>query len=219
MAIAGEAAAAARGFPGDAGGRARRGPQHAAGLPARPRGLPRASSSAGADRLRARGAGEIGAYLRAMSEAGTGAGLARAAAVRDPPAVQVPRRRRRGRGGSRRSGFAGPKQGRPLPKTLSVAEVDRLIEAARGRTDDTQRPRARAGAAAACADRDALRHRPARDRAGDAAALGARGRRPRADHQGQGRARAHRAAQRRPRAPRSTAISTSAARTATTWRR
>ena len=32
-------------------------------------------------------------------------------------------------------GLAGPKQGRPLPKTLSVAEVDRLIEAARRRTE------------------------------------------------------------------------------------
>ena len=30
---------------------------------------------------------------------------------------------------------AGPKQGRPLPKTLSVAEVDRLIAAAKGRID------------------------------------------------------------------------------------
>jgi len=31
-------------------------------------------------------------------------------------------------------GLKGPKQGRPLPKTLSVAEVERLIEAARRRT-------------------------------------------------------------------------------------
>jgi integrase/recombinase XerD len=42
-------------------------------------------------------------------------------------------------------GFAGPKQGRPLPKTLSVAEVDRLIEAARRRTEVTRgRERVRA---------------------------------------------------------------------------
>ena len=34
-------------------------------------------------------------------------------------------------------GLAGPKQGRALPKTLSVAEVDRLIEAARRRTETT----------------------------------------------------------------------------------
>ena len=60
-------------------------------------------------------------------------------------------------------GLAGPKAGRPLPKTLSVAEVDRLIEAARRRTETTKGPRARARAAPACADRDALRHRPARD--------------------------------------------------------
>ena len=32
-------------------------------------------------------------------------------------------------------GFAGPKKARALPKTLSVAEVDRLIEAARRRTE------------------------------------------------------------------------------------
>ncbi|HJU32660.1 MAG TPA: site-specific tyrosine recombinase XerD [Hyphomicrobiaceae bacterium] len=42
-------------------------------------------------------------------------------------------------------GMAGPRQGRPLPKTLSVAEVDRLIEAARVRTEQTRgRERVRA---------------------------------------------------------------------------
>lgn len=41
--------------------------------------------------------------------------------------------------------LAGPKKARALPKTLSVAEVDRLIEAARGRIDFTQgRDRVRA---------------------------------------------------------------------------
>ena len=35
-------------------------------------------------------------------------------------------------------GFAGPKRTRSLPKTLSVAEVDRLIEAARRRTETTK---------------------------------------------------------------------------------
>ena len=34
-------------------------------------------------------------------------------------------------------GLAGPKQGRPLPRTLSVAEVDRLIEAAKERIGGT----------------------------------------------------------------------------------
>jgi len=34
-------------------------------------------------------------------------------------------------------GLSGPKQGRPLPRTLSVAEVDRLIEAARARIAGT----------------------------------------------------------------------------------
>ena len=72
-------------------------------------------------------------------------------------------------------GLAGPKKSRALPKTLSVAEVDRLIEAARRRTETHQGPRPRARAAPARADRDALRHRPARVRAGDAAAIGAAG--------------------------------------------
>ena len=35
-------------------------------------------------------------------------------------------------------GIAGPKQQRPLPRTLSVAEVDRLIEAARARIPGTR---------------------------------------------------------------------------------
>ena len=33
------------------------------------------------------------------------------------------------------AGLAGPKRQRPLPRTLNVAEVDRLLETARGRTD------------------------------------------------------------------------------------
>ena len=73
-------------------------------------------------------------------------------------------RRRRARGGCRPSasysssspaegviaedpahGFAGPKKGRALPKTLSVAEVDRLIEAAQRRIEPAKgRDRVRA---------------------------------------------------------------------------
>jgi integrase/recombinase XerD len=42
-------------------------------------------------------------------------------------------------------GFAGPKKGLAIPKTLSIAEVDRLIEAAQRRTDTTKgRDRVRA---------------------------------------------------------------------------
>ncbi len=40
-------------------------------------------------------------------------------------------------------GLAGPRRARALPKTLSVAEVDRLIETARARIEP-------AGAATAC---------------------------------------------------------------------
>ena len=35
------------------------------------------------------------------------------------------------------AGLSGPKRQRPLPRTLNVAEVDRLLEAARGRIDGT----------------------------------------------------------------------------------
>ena len=42
-------------------------------------------------------------------------------------------------------GFAGPKKGQAIPKTLSIAEVDRLIEAAQRRTETTKgRDRVRA---------------------------------------------------------------------------
>ena len=81
---------------------------------------------------------EIGAYLREPVGGGAGAGLARAAALRHPPAVQVPGRRRRDRRGPGARALPGPKKSRPLPKTLSVAEVDRLIEAARRRTESTK---------------------------------------------------------------------------------
>lgn len=87
---------------------------------------------------------DIGAYLRSLSESGLAptSRARRLSAIRqlfkflvaegtvaEDPAI----------------GFAGPKQGRPLPKTLSVAEVDRLIEAARRRTETTRgRERVRA---------------------------------------------------------------------------
>jgi integrase/recombinase XerD len=77
---------------------------------------------------------DIGAYLRSISQAG----LAPASRARRLSAlrqlfkflaaegvmVEDPALR-----------FAGPKRARSLPKTLSVAEVDRLIEAARRRTE------------------------------------------------------------------------------------
>ena len=183
-----------RPVPGDAGGGAGRRRQHAAGLSARPRRF------SGLSRPRDNGAGRP--WSRPISP---------------PICARCPRadwRRPRARAGCRRSGscssswpakgvvaedpahgLAGPKKARALPKTLSVAEVDRLIEAARARIEPAKgRDRVRA-LQALCADRDAVRHRHARDRARDAAALGAGGRRPRAGHQGQGRPRAPRAAE------------------------
>jgi integrase/recombinase XerD len=90
------------------------------------------------------GKAEVGSYMRGLSETGLAPAsrARRLSALRqlckflvaegvmtDDPAL----------------GVAGPKQGRPLPKTLSVAEVDRLIEAARRRTESTKgRDRVRA---------------------------------------------------------------------------
>ena len=84
---------------------------------------------------------EIGAYLRALSEAG----LAPASRARRLSAIRQLFKFLVAEGLIAEDpalGFAGPKQGRPLPKTLSVAEVDRLIEAA------AAAPRRRAAATA-----------------------------------------------------------------------
>ncbi len=87
---------------------------------------------------------EIGAYLRALSQSG----LAPASRARRLSAIRQLFKFLVGEGVIAEDpvvGFAGPKQGRPLPKTLSVAEVDRLIEAARRRTETTRgRERVRA---------------------------------------------------------------------------
>ena len=87
---------------------------------------------------------DIGAYLRQLSEAGMAPTsrarrlsavrqlfkfLSAEGAVAEDPAL----------------GFAGPKKGQTIPKILSIAEVDRLIEAARRRTGVTRgRERVRA---------------------------------------------------------------------------
>src|SRR2546429_324820 len=79
---------------------------------------------------------EIGAYLRVMSETG----LAPASRARRLSAIRQLFKFLVAEGVMAEDpvlGFAGPKQGRPLPKTLSVAEVDRLIETARLRTQRT----------------------------------------------------------------------------------
>ena len=87
---------------------------------------------------------EIGAYLRVLSETG----LAPASRARRLSAIRQLFKFLIAEGVMAEDpvlGFAGPKQGRPLPKTLSVAEVDRLIETARLRTQRTRgRDRVRA---------------------------------------------------------------------------
>jgi len=87
---------------------------------------------------------DIGAYLRVLSEGG----LAPASRARRLSAIRQLFKFLVAEGVMAEDpvlGFAGPKQGRPLPKTLSVAEVDRLIETARLRTQRTRgRDRVRA---------------------------------------------------------------------------
>jgi integrase/recombinase XerD len=87
---------------------------------------------------------EIGAYMRAQSEAG----LAPTSRARRLSAIRQLFKFLVGEDAMAEDpaqGLAGPKQGRPLPKTLSVAEVDRLLEAARQRTQATRgRERVRA---------------------------------------------------------------------------
>jgi integrase/recombinase XerD len=87
---------------------------------------------------------DIGAYLRVLSETG----LAPASRARRLSAIRQLFKFLVAEGVMAEDpvlGFAGPKQGRPLPKTLSVAEVDRLIETARLRTQRTRgRDRVRA---------------------------------------------------------------------------
>jgi integrase/recombinase XerD len=77
---------------------------------------------------------DIGAYLRNRSEAG----LAPASRARRLSAVRQLFKFLAGEGVIAEDpalGLAGPKMQRPLPQTLSVAEVDHLIEAARARTE------------------------------------------------------------------------------------
>ena len=77
---------------------------------------------------------DIGAYLRAMSEGG----LAPASRARRLSAIRQLFKFLAAEGVVAEDpahGVAGPKKARALPKTLSVAEVDRLIEAARARTE------------------------------------------------------------------------------------
>jgi integrase/recombinase XerD len=87
---------------------------------------------------------DISAYLRGQSEAG----LAPASRARRLSAVRQLFKFLAGEGlivEDPSIGLAGPRMQRSLPKTLSVAEVDRLIEAARAHTETaTGRDRVRA---------------------------------------------------------------------------
>jgi integrase/recombinase XerD len=80
---------------------------------------------------------DIGAYLRSLSQAG----LAPASRARRLSSIRQLFRFLAAEGAIAEdptAGFTGPKRARSLPKTLSVAEVDRLIEAARRRTENTR---------------------------------------------------------------------------------
>ena len=92
----------------------------------------------------------------------------------------------------------GPKRGRTVPKVLSIAEVDRLLAAARaaGLAARCHRARAAAGGAAELPDRGALRDRTAGLRARHAAGIGGRAPGPHADRARQGRQGTDGAAQR-----------------------
>ena len=80
----------------------------------------------------------------------------------------------------------GPKRGRPLPKVLSISHVDQLLGAAREGMDGERPIGERLRAARLTCLLSALRHRPARLRAGDAAGLGGAPRRAHADRARQG---------------------------------
>ncbi len=87
---------------------------------------------------------DISAYLRSLSEAG----MAPASRARRLSAIRQLFKFLSAEGAVTEDpalGFAGPRKGRSIPKTLSVGEVDRLIEAARRRTLNTKgRDRVRA---------------------------------------------------------------------------
>jgi integrase/recombinase XerD len=95
-------------------------------------------------RLVAAGAADISAYLRAGAEAG----LAPASRARRLSAIRQLFKFLAAEGDvpeDPASRLSGPKRGRPLPRTLSPAEVDRLIETARRRIDGARgRERVRA---------------------------------------------------------------------------
>jgi integrase/recombinase XerD len=87
--------------------------------------------------LLAAGPADIGAYLRKLSQDG----LAAASRARRLSALRQLFRFLAAEGiiaEAPAQGFAGPQKGRALPKTLSVSEVDRLIETARRRTEGTR---------------------------------------------------------------------------------
>jgi integrase/recombinase XerD len=86
-------------------------------------------------------AADIGAYLRALSETG----MAPTSRARRLSAVRQLFKFLTAEGVVEEDpslGLTGPKKGQAIPKTLSIAEVDRLIEVARRRTD-TKRGRDR----------------------------------------------------------------------------
>ena len=169
--------AAGRALSRHAGGRARRRQKHACRLWPRPRRFCRLSRGGAGSSSRTRRP-TICAPISAIS-----------------PSADL--RPQRSRGGCRRSGSStassmregqrnddpaavleGPKRARALPKTLTLAEVDRLLRVAGADRSGSAARRRGCARAARLPGRAALRHRSARFRAGRAAGFGGPPRRP-----------------------------------------
>ena len=184
--------------PRHAGGRARRRRQHACGLWARSRRLLGPSRPPSGRPVATADTDDVRGYLGALDKRG----FAATSVARRLSAIRQLYRFLYAEGHRRDDPAAimeGPKRGRTIPKVLSIAEVDRLLAAARARAwsgPSSAAAGAAAGGAARLPARGALRDRAAGLRAGRAAGFGGRAQCAHADRARQGRQGAHGAAQR-----------------------
>ena len=126
-------------YPRHAGGRARRGREHAGGLPARPGGFFRRSRRAGRQRRQRRQR----RHPRAISARLGGRGFAAASVARRLSAIRQLYRFLYAEGHRKDDPAAvieGPKRGRALPKVLVGRQVDQLLGAAREAIDEPTQP-------------------------------------------------------------------------------